>query len=170
MMTPENVERLKKIKMLVLDVDGILTDSRFFYLETQGWTRFWSVKDGYGLKILMEAGLQVGVISGGESVDVKKRFEFLKVPHVYLGDEKKIIAFDKIQVATGFNDSEMAFMGDELFDIPVLKRAGFSATVPNAPKEVKGLVHHVTTEPGGKGAVREVVDAILYAQNKFPKY
>ncbi len=76
--------RLQKIRILVLDVDGVMTDGRFFWHEGQGWTRFFHVKDGYGLKILMKAGIQVAVISGGGSKDVRVRMEFLKIPHVFL--------------------------------------------------------------------------------------
>src|SRR5262249_2101777 len=88
--TPEIQARLKKIKLLLLDVDGVMTDGRIFWLESQGWTRQFNVKDGYGLKILMKAGIQVGIISGGESKDVRTRAEFLKVQHIFLGDEDKI--------------------------------------------------------------------------------
>lgn len=166
--TPDIQSRLKRIKLLCLDVDGVLTDGRVFWLEGHGWTRHFHVKDGYGLKILMKAGIQVAVISGGDSKDVRTRMEFLKIPYIYLGDEDKIKAFDKILVATGFKPEETAFMGDELFDIPVLKRVGFSATVPHAVEPVKAHAHYVTQTEGGWGAVREVVDALLIAQGKSP--
>ncbi len=156
--------RLKKIKLLILDVDGVLTDGRIFLQEGMGWTRFFHIKDGYGLKVLMKAGVQVAIISGGDSKDVRTRMEFLKIQHVFLGDEDKIKALDKIAQATGFKDDEMGFMGDDLFDIPVLKRVGFSATVPHAVDEVKECVHYITEHQGGFGAVREIADAIRKAQ------
>lgn len=167
--TPEIQNRLKKIKLLLLDVDGVLTDGRIFWAgEDQGWTRFFNVKDGYGLKLLMKAGIQVGVISGGDSKDVRTRVEFLKLNYIFLGDENKITAFDKILAASKLDESEIAFMGDELFDMPVLQRVGFSATVPHAVDEVKGCVHYVTQYEGGWGAVREVADAIRKAQGHGP--
>jgi 3-deoxy-D-manno-octulosonate 8-phosphate phosphatase (KDO 8-P phosphatase) len=126
------------------------------------------VKDGYGLKLLMAAGIQVGIISGGKSKDVETRASFLKVQHVFLGDEDKCKALDKIIVATGLKPEEMAFVGDDLFDIPVLERVGFSATVPHAVDPVKQRVHYITEFEGGGGAVREIADAIRQAQGHGP--
>lgn len=160
--------RLKKIRLLILDVDGVMTDGRIFMNGAQGWTRHFHVKDGYGLKLLMKAGIAVAVISGGDSQDVRTRMEFLKIPYVFLGDEDKIKAFDKITAATGLKPEQMAFMGDDLFDIPVIERVGFSATVPHAVDPVKARVHYVTETPGGRGAVREVADAIRKAQGLGP--
>jgi 3-deoxy-D-manno-octulosonate 8-phosphate phosphatase (KDO 8-P phosphatase) len=160
--------RLKKLKLLILDVDGVMTDGRVFWLEGHGWTRHFHVKDGYGLKVLMNSGIQVAVISGGDSKDVRIRMEFLKISHIFLGDEDKIKAFDKIVTATGLTPDQMAFMGDDLFDIPVIERVGFSATVPHAVDAVKRRAHYVTETPGGWGAVREVADAIRKAQGLGP--
>lgn len=160
--------RLKKIKILILDVDGVMTDGRIFWLDGHGWTRHFHVKDGYGLKVLMKSGIQVAVISGGESEDVKTRMKFLKINHVFLGDEDKIKALEKIVEATGLALEEMAFMGDDLFDIPVIEKVGFSATVPHAVEAVKARVHYVTETPGGWGAVREIADAIRKAQGLGP--
>src|ERR1700692_1818909 len=98
--TPDIQSRLKKVKLLILDVDGVMTDGRVFWLENHGWTRHFYVKDGYGLKILMKSGIQVAVISGGDSKDVRTRMEFLKIPFIFLGDEDKTKAFDKIVTAT----------------------------------------------------------------------
>lgn len=160
--------RLKKIKLLILDVDGILTDGRIQWLKNQGWTRQFHVKDGYGLKILMKSGIEVAIISGGDSLDVRTRMKFLKVNYVFLGDEDKLKAAEKIKAATGFRFNEMAFMGDDLFDIPLLETVGFSATVPHAPLAVKKRTHYVTQHEGGWGAVREVADAIRKAQKLGP--
>jgi 3-deoxy-D-manno-octulosonate 8-phosphate phosphatase (KDO 8-P phosphatase) len=160
--------RLKKIKLLILDVDGVLTDGRVFWLENQGWTRHFHVKDGYGLKLLMKSGIQVAVISGGDSKDVRTRMEFLKVSHVFLGDEDKVKALEKIVTATKIPPEQMAFIGDELFDIPVMERVGFSATVPHAVNAVKTRCNYVTETPGGWGAVREIADAIRVAQGLGP--
>lgn len=165
---PDIQNRLKKIKILILDVDGVMTDGRIFWLEDYGWTRHFHIKDGYGLKVLMKTGIQVAIISGGESEDVRKRMEFLKINHVFLGDEDKIKALDKIIESTKLSTDQMAFMGDDLFDIPVIERVGFSATVPHAVDPVKARVHYVTETPGGWGAVREVADAIRKAQGLGP--
>jgi len=154
--------------LLLLDVDGVLTDGRIFWVESQGWTRQFNVKDGYGLKLLMNAGIQVGVISGGKSKDVEARFEFLKLNYIFLGDENKIIAYNKIIEASKLTHDQIAFIGDELFDVPVLEKVGFSATVPHAPVFVKERVHYITELAGGWGAVREIADALLQAQGHGP--
>lgn len=166
--TSDLQERLRKLKILILDVDGVMTDGRVFWLDGHGWTRHFHVQDGYGLKLLMNAGIQVAVISGGESEDVRTRMKFLKIEHVFLGDEDKVKALDKIIAATGLSPEQMAFMGDDLFDIPVLERVGFSATVPHAVEAVKRRVHYVTQTQGGWGAVREVADAIRKSQGLGP--
>lgn len=152
--------RLKKIKMLILDVDGVMTDGRIFWVEGTGWSRMFSVKDGYGLKMLMKAGVDIGVISGGDSKSVRERAEFLGIKHVYLGDYNKLVALDKIMKDTGYSYEQLAFVGDDLFDMPVLEKVGFSATVPHAVTEVQELVDYITVEQGGFGAVREIADLI----------
>ena len=158
---PEDLrQQLKKIKMLILDVDGVMTDGRVFWVEGTGWTRMFSVKDGYGLKLLMKAGVDVGVISGGDSKSVRERAQFLGVKHVYLGDENKMVALEKIMRDTGYKSEQLAFVGDDLFDMPVLQAVGFAATVPHAVIEVQEVVHYITTEEGGFGAVREIADLI----------
>jgi 3-deoxy-D-manno-octulosonate 8-phosphate phosphatase (KDO 8-P phosphatase) len=166
--TPDLQQRLKKIKLLLLDVDGVMTDGRVFWLDGHGWTRHFHIKDGYGLKILMECGIQVAVMSGGDSQDVRTRMEFLNISHVFLGDTDKVKALEKIILSTGLTVDQMAFMGDELFDIPIIERVGFSATVPHAVDPVKARAHYITESPGGWGAVREVADAIRKAQGLGP--
>ena len=166
--TTDIQNRLKKLKLLILDVDGVMTDGRIFWLDGHGWTRHFHIKDGYGLKLLMKCGIDVAVISGGDSQDVRHRMDFLKIKHVFLGDEDKLKALDKIVEATGLSTEQMAFMGDDLFDIPVIERVGFSATVPHAVEPVKRRVHYITESLGGWGAVREVADAIRVAQGLGP--
>lgn len=167
-MNAEQLARLKKVKLLILDVDGVMTDGRLFWLENQGWTRHFHVKDGYGLKLLIRAGFQVAVISAGNSTDVRHRMEFLGIQHIFLGNEDKTHALNELVSKTGFRLEEMAFMGDELFDIPVLEKVGFSISVPDAVDEVKSRVHYVTKAAGGFGAVREIIDAIRNIQGIGP--
>jgi 3-deoxy-D-manno-octulosonate 8-phosphate phosphatase (KDO 8-P phosphatase) len=156
-------KKLQKIRLLGLDVDGVLTDGKVWYVEGTGWTRSFSVKDGHGLKLLMKMGVEIAFISGGDSKSVRERATFLGVKHVHLGDENKLVAFERILKTTGFSEEQIAFVGDELFDIPVLERVGFSATVPGAVPEVKEVVDYVAKEPGGSGAVREIADLIRKA-------
>lgn len=164
MISEDVYRKLAQIKVLVLDVDGVMTDGTIFWIEGTGWNRSFSVKDGYGLKLLMKTGIQLGIISGGDSKAVRVRGEFLGIPHIYLGDENKMDPYEKIKTAEKVSDSEMAFIGDELFDIPVLEAVGFAATVPHAVYEVKSVVDYITREQGGRGAVREVADLIRYAR------
>lgn len=166
--TPDLQARLKKIRLLICDVDGVMTDGTVFWLDGHGWTRKFHVKDGYGLKVLMKSGIQVAIISGGDSTDVRTRMEFLKIPYIFLGDEDKLKALDKILEASKLTLEQMAFIGDELFDIPVMEKVGFSATVPHAVNSVKKRAHYVTESRGGEGAVREVADAIRKAQGLGP--
>lgn len=156
----ELIKRIKKIKLLILDVDGVMTDGRIWWVDGTGWTRAFSVKDGYGVKLLMQAGIDVAIISGGESKSVRERAQWLGIKHCYLGDYNKLVALEKIKQSTGFTNDQIAFVGDDLFDMPVLEISGFSATVPHAVVEVKDIVDYITEEPGGFGAVREVCDLI----------
>lgn len=151
---------VSKLEILILDVDGILTDGTVWWVEGTGWTRAFNVRDGHGLKLLRNIGMDIAFVSGGDSKSVRERAKFLNIKHVYLGDENKIVALEKILKDTGLKPEQCAYMGDDLFDIPVLERVGFSATVPNAVPEVKEIVHYITHEVGGLGAAREVCDLI----------
>src|SRR4051812_29383189 len=101
--------RLRMINLLILDVEGVMTDGRVFWLEGHGWSRHFHVKDGYGLKILMKCGIDIAVISGGDSVDVRTRMQFLKIKHVFLGHEDKLKALDKILATTQLKLDQLAF-------------------------------------------------------------
>jgi len=155
-----HLNRLKKIKMLILDVDGVLTDGRLWVTDAGKWCRFFNVRDGVGIKLLMEAGYQVGVISGGKSDDVIQRMTFLNIPYFYLEAGDKMPPYLDILQKTGFKEDEIAFCGDEVFDIPILDRVGFAATVPDAVAEVKRAADYVTKQAGGMGAAREVADLV----------
>jgi 3-deoxy-D-manno-octulosonate 8-phosphate phosphatase (KDO 8-P phosphatase) len=161
-------DKLSKIKVLLVDVDGILTNGLIYYSGSEiGFNRFFHALDGYGLKLLMNAGIKVGFVSGGDSVGLRKRGENLKIDYSFLGNEDKRYAFLEV-MKDGFKAEEIAFMGDEFFDIPLLKRAGFSATVPLASHEVQEVVDYVTSRSSGQACVREVVDLIRYSQNIVP--
>jgi 3-deoxy-D-manno-octulosonate 8-phosphate phosphatase (KDO 8-P phosphatase) len=162
-------DKLSKIKVALFDVDGILTNGLISWDgEPVGFNRSTHTQDGYGLKVLMQAGIKVGVISGGNSEGVVKRFrENLNLDYVYLGNEDKREAYLKV-LDKGHKDEEILYMGDEFFDLPLLKRAGFSATVPNASYEIREAVDYVTIRPSGQACVREVIDLIRYAQGIVP--
>ncbi|MCR9205249.1 MAG: HAD hydrolase family protein [Halobacteriovoraceae bacterium] len=159
-------EKLSKIKVCAFDVDGILTDGKIWWHGDEvGWNRISNVRDGYGLVLLKRLGFKVGVITGGNSYSVVKRFkENLQLDFVYKGSEDKRTAFRGI-LSEGYKPEEVLYMGDELFDIPLLKKAGFSATVPEASFDVHEAVDYVTLCGPGNGAVREVIDMLRLAQN-----
>lgn len=162
-------DKLKKIKIVVFDLDGILTDARVWWSsEEVGFNRSFNIYDGYGMKVLMKAGIKVGVITGGNSVSVQKRVEQLGLNFCYAGNEDKREAFKDLLKVYKVEASEVLYMGDELFDIPLLKKAGFSATVPNTSDEVKEIVDYVTVRRSGEGCAREVIDLLRYAQGITP--
>ncbi len=162
-------QQLEKIKVFATDVDGVLTDGRVFYSGAEmGFNRFFHALDGYGLKMMMELGLKVGVISGGDSRSLVERVDNLKLDFLYMGNEDKRDAFVQLQKKYSVTAEEILYIGDEFFDVPILKRAGFSVTVPHASDEIKEVVDYVTTTPSGMGAVREVVDIVRYARGFVP--
>lgn len=173
-MTPQEIAlkfkpKLEKIKVLAFDLDGILTNAKIWWAsEEVGFNRSFCVYDGYGMKLLMKAGLKVGVITGGNSVSVNKRVTQLGLDFCYAGNEDKRQAFLDLMKKYNVEASEILYMGDEIFDLPLLRRAGFSATVPNTTHEVKSQVDYVTERVSGEGCAREVMDLVRYAQGIVP--
>lgn len=167
------LQKLHSIKMLVLDVDGILTDCRLWMDSNGEWKRIYSVRDGVGIKALIESGYKLGIITGAKAEDVRARAKMLGFHYFFEGALDKKPAFEQLQKDSGFKPSEMAYMGDDFFDLPLLTAVQFSATVPDAMEQVLEKVDYVTRRPAGNGAVREVCDIILehgfYSQNKNAK-
>ncbi|MFG1499451.1 HAD hydrolase family protein [Halobacteriovorax sp. XZX-3] len=163
-------EKLKDIKVLAFDIDGVLTPGHVWYQDDEmGFNRSSHTSDGYALKLLMKAGFKVGVISGGASKGVQERFvNNLKLDFAFLGDEDKRVAFKKV-LDLGFKQEEVLFMGDEFFDVPLLKAAGFAATTPHASHEIQMYCDYVTQREGGHGAVREVIDIFRYVHGIVPE-
>lgn len=158
-------ERLKRIRLFLTDVDGILTDGKIWWEgEEVGWNRSYNVLDGWGLKFLMRKGIHVGIISAGNSLGLKKRVEILNIPHAYFGDENKLNAYHDMLKKTGVSAEETLYIGDEPYDGEILKLVGFAATVPHAVEEVKQVSHYVTQRKAGEGCVRELVEMIRAAQ------
>jgi 3-deoxy-D-manno-octulosonate 8-phosphate phosphatase (KDO 8-P phosphatase) len=162
-------DKLKDIKIVLFDVDGILSTGHLYWSgEEVGFNRFFHTHDGYGLKMLMEAGLEVGIITGGNSLGVSKRFEGLGIKHIYMGNEDKRASFEEVLKKTGLSADQALYMGDEFFDLPILKAVRFSATVSNASHEVQEEVDYVCERGSGNGCVREVIDMLRYAQGIVP--
>ena len=162
-------EKLQRIKLFLTDVDGVLTDGRVYWSgEEVGFNRFFNVSDGYGLRLMMEGGLKVGVISGGESLGLLQRARGLQLDFMKTGSEDKRQHYLDIVNSCDLTDQEVLYIGDEFFDIPLLKRVGFSVAPPHADPEVKAVCDYVTTRSGGKGCVREVVNLVRMVQNITP--
>ncbi len=160
-------EKIKRIKILLLDVDGVLTDGRIILDDSGKETKSFDVKDGHGIKLILRSGIRVGFITSRRSAVVSKRAGELGIEYVYQGAINKLEAFDDIIKKNHFKEADAAFIGDDLVDIPVLKRAGFAACVSDAVDEVKEVADYIASNPGGRGAVREVCDFILKAQDKW---
>src|SRR5262245_6435342 len=154
------------IRMILFDVDGVLTDGTFWRVGGEEVKRFHS-RDGVGLVLARRAGLKLGLISGRRSPAVAARAEELQMNFVRLGTLEKVEALEEAMAQESLRASEVAFMGDDLPDLPVIRRVGLSATVADAPLEVRSRVDYVTRAIGGHGAVREVIEQILIAQGRF---
>lgn len=154
-------ERLKNIRMLVLDVDGVLTDCRVFMSDDGEWRRFFSIRDGYGIMLLRESGLKTAIITGSKARDIQERARSLKIDYFFEGHLEKLSILKELAVTSGIALEEMAYVGDDLFDIPCLQNVGFAATVPDAMDDVFQSVHYTTKRPAGNGAVREVCELLL---------
>lgn len=147
--------------MLVLDVDGVLTDCKLWMDSDGEWKRIYCVRDGVGIKRLIEAGYKLAVITGAKAVDVRARVQMLGIHYLYEGAADKVPSFLALQKESGLTPEEMAYVGDDIFDIPLIKKVGFGATVPEAVDEVIESAQYVTKRSGGNGAVREVCNFIL---------
>jgi 3-deoxy-D-manno-octulosonate 8-phosphate phosphatase (KDO 8-P phosphatase) len=163
--------RAKKIRVLVMDVDGVLTDGRIWLLSRRDGTaseiKGFSAYDGAGLKLARAAGLRTGLITGRESTAVAQRARECEIEFVYQHRATKTAALEEIMQLTGASESEVAYVGDDLPDLSILTRVGLAAAVANAVPEVKRAAHFVTKRSGGEGAVREVIELIVKAQGKW---
>lgn len=155
------IKRLKKIKMLLTDVDGVMTDAKIFMGGDGEWRRSYSVRDGAGIHFLIDAGYKTGIITGANSTEVKKRAEHLKFHYLYQKQTDKGPAFDEIKKLSGYTNEEICYIGDDIFDIPVLKQVGLAVTVPGGMAQVKKVCHYKTKAKEGDGALRELCDLIL---------
>ncbi len=161
------VEKAKKIRLVIFDVDGILTNGILTFTCQGHEHKQFHAHDGQGLKLLMDSGIQIGIITARQSTVVKNRMDELGVKHVYQGNGDKLPAYEDLKKQLQLSDEEIAYMGDDLPDLPMLRRVGLAITVPNAPNIIHQYAHWVTRLKGGKGAVREVCDFILEAQGTY---
>ena len=159
--------KLAKIKLLLLDVDGVLTDGRIIYDNQGNELKAFDVKDGHGLKMLQRAGIAVGIITGRKSQVVVKRAAELGIEILYQGALSKLEPYQEILDQRGLTDEQIAYVGDDIVDLPILRRVGFSAAVADAVPEVLPLVDYVASKPGGRGAVREICDMLIKASGRW---
>ncbi len=161
------LEKAKKVKLLLLDVDGVMTDGRIFLDSHGNEIKSFHTLDGQGIKLLQKAGIIVAIVSGRSSNVVSFRAKELNISEVYQGVSKKKEIYDHLLQKFHLKNDEVAFIGDDLMDLPVLRRAGLPITVADASEEVKNAVDLITERGGGKGAVREVADLLLRAQGRW---
>lgn len=162
-------EKAKKIKLLALDVDGILTSGKLIYNEKGQVLKEFNIQDGLGLKMLQKTGVNLAIITAKDSPAVAKRMQDLEINNYYYGIENKLDAYNKLKDKYAFADENIAYMGDDLPDLAVLQQAGLSITVPNAPHIIRQHVHLITQREGGQGAVREVCELIMNSQHTYHK-
>ena len=154
--------------LLILDVDGVLTDGRLTYMRAGADNpKTFFVQDGYAIKLWQRCGGGVAIISGRESRPVSRRAKELGIEHVHLGVHDKIRAYEEVLAAVGCSDEAVAYVGDDLPDLAPMRRCGFAVAVANAVGEVKRVADYITRRPGGAGAVAEVIELLLRKQGKW---
>ncbi len=176
--SPDVIVRAKKIQLFLMDVDGTLTDGSIalgspLAAAEDGSApaiteiKIFNAKDGPGLSLAHAMGIRTGFITGRKSPAVAQRAKELKVSFIYLGQAEKTHAFNDCLAKAGVTEEQVAYMGDDLPDIPVAKRVGLAVSVADGADELKAVCHYVTKQPGGRGTAREVVELILKAQGRW---
>ncbi|MCK5825635.1 MAG: HAD-IIIA family hydrolase [Desulfuromusa sp.] len=160
-------KQLAKIKLLLLDVDGVLTDGRIIYDSQGNELKAFDVKDGHGLKMVQRAGIRVGIVTGRNSIVVSRRAQELGIEILYQGALRKLEPYLEILSEQNLLDEQVAYVGDDIIDLPILQRVGFSATVADAIPDLFPYVDYIATRPGGGGAVREICDLLLRASGQW---
>jgi 3-deoxy-D-manno-octulosonate 8-phosphate phosphatase (KDO 8-P phosphatase) len=161
------VAKAKMIKLAIFDIDGVLTDGILYYADSEQDFKGFHVHDGLGLKLLQKSGVEIAIISSHQSPMLKRRLKDLGIIHVFLGQEKKMPAYEQLLDQTQLTDDQVCYVGDDLPDLALIRRAHLGITVANAPALMKHYADWVTTHPGGSGAVREICEFIMQAQGTF---
>jgi len=160
-------DRAAGVRLLVLDVDGVLTDGTLYYGADGEVLKAFHVRDGFGLKVLREEGIAAAVISGRRAPALERRLSELGLEHAFLGRDDKARAFDELLAEVGVPDGAVAYVGDDVLDLPVLRRAGLSIAPADAHPLVREEVAWVTSAGGGRAVVREIADGLLDARGRF---
>ncbi|MBU1193851.1 MAG: HAD-IIIA family hydrolase [Proteobacteria bacterium] len=160
-------DKLSNIKLLLLDVDGVLTDGTITYCDSGEQIKSFNSKDGLGLRLLMDSGVQVGIVTGRTSMALKHRCDNIGITLLFDGIKEKSKILSTIESRTKIPAEHMAYVGDDLIDLPIMKKVGLSFCVADASDEVKDHADIVTEKNGGKGAVREICEMILKSKGKW---
>ncbi len=167
-MSPDDARsRALAVRMIVFDVDGVLTDGSLFYGDDGQEYKAFNSRDGHGIKMLNATGVAPGIITGRTSQVVLHRARNLGITQIFQGASDKLAAFEALLAATGLAPGQIAYMGDDVVDLPVLRRCGLAITVPDAPEEVKARCHLITLAGAGRGAAREACEFIMRAQGTW---
>ena len=158
------IARANRIRLAIFDVDGVLTDGTLYLSERGEELKAFNILDGVGLKLLSASGVAIALLSGRKSQTVAVRAKELGITHVLQGADNKLEAYHRLLRKIGFAEEQTSFMGDDLPDLPVLRRCGLAFSVPNAPDIVRGHAHFVTSASGGHGAVREACEFLMLAR------
>jgi len=161
---PEIVERARAVRMMIFDVDGVLTDGRLYYTDAGDELKAFSTLDGHGLRMLMDSGVATAIITGRRSGIVEHRARNLGIDHVFQGVKDKGAAVTELARSLGLAREACGFMGDDLVDLPAMRRCGFAVATSEAPDVVRERAHFVATRAAGAGAVREVCELLMRAQ------
>jgi 3-deoxy-D-manno-octulosonate 8-phosphate phosphatase (KDO 8-P phosphatase) len=161
------VERAARVRLMILDVDGVLTDGSLYYGPGGEVMKAFNVRDGHGVKLLREGGVEVAILTARQSEIVAVRARELGVDRVLQGAADKVAGFERLVDDTGIGVERCGYIGDDWPDLAVLTRVGFAATVADAAPEVRAAAHWITAAPGGRGAVRELAEFVLHAQGRF---
>jgi 3-deoxy-D-manno-octulosonate 8-phosphate phosphatase (KDO 8-P phosphatase) len=164
---PQLLQRGQTIKLAIFDVDGVLTDGRLYFLADGSEFKTFNTLDGQGIKMLIASGIRTAIISGRSTPVVAKRAQNLGIQHLYQGREDKLVVLDELLAELGLNYADVAYLGDDLPDLPVMRRAGLGMAVANANEFVRQHAHGVTQARGGEGAAREFCELILAAQGNL---
>lgn len=166
----EILHKASKIKLLILDIDGVLSDNKLYYGDNGIEYKSFHTRDGHGMVMLQKSGIEIGIITGRKSLLIDKRMKDLKVKHVYQGVPDKLPTFLKLIEQEQLALDEIAYMGDDILDLPILTRVGLAACPKNADTEVPPHVHYVSRFNGGEGCVREMCELILKSQDLWQQH
>lgn len=159
--------KAKQVKLVIFDVDGVLTNGTLIYGPNGTESKMFHVHDGMGMRLLLKTGVEIAIITARSSDVVAKRMQDLQVKYVFQGCTDKVIAYDELKQKLNINDHEIAYVGDDLPDLPLLRRVGLAISVPNAPKFIQQYATWITQAKGGKGAAREVCELLMQAHGTY---